>query len=132
MRDHKYGSLCYEKLQFCNTDFVYEQVKNVFISLFASMFDKGLFLQMVLHVMGGKSFKCVSQFQVLKVGVTCTRYVSLINARPWVIHAYRNIKGRGVPADENTENNIILDEVGQVSKLFLALITLNFIRLLVC
>ncbi|XP_033745505.1 general transcription factor 3C polypeptide 1-like [Pecten maximus] len=34
--------------------------------------------------------------QILKVGVTVQRYVSFRNARPWVTHAYKNVKGRGV------------------------------------
>ena len=38
-------------------------------------------------------------FQVLKVGVVETRYVSLKFCRPWVIHAYKNLKGRGVHKD---------------------------------
>ncbi|XP_069101456.1 general transcription factor 3C polypeptide 1-like [Argopecten irradians] len=33
---------------------------------------------------------------VLKVGVTIERYVSFRNARPWLTHAYKNVKGRGV------------------------------------
>ncbi|XP_060070879.1 general transcription factor 3C polypeptide 1-like [Ylistrum balloti] len=34
--------------------------------------------------------------EILKVGVTVERYVSFRNARPWVTHAYKNVKGRGV------------------------------------
>jgi len=35
-------------------------------------------------------------FQILRVGVTVARYVTLTNSRPWVVHAYKNTKGRGV------------------------------------
>ena len=45
------------------------------------------------------SLKFCIYFQVLKVGVVETRYVSLKFCRPWVIHAYKNLKGRGVHKD---------------------------------
>lgn len=48
---------------------------------------------------------------VLKVGVTCTRYVSLNHARPWVIHAYRNIRGRGLHIDEDKIQAVPIDKV---------------------
>lgn len=50
------------------------------------------------------------QSAVLKVGVTCTRYVTLNNARPWVIHAYRNIRGRGLHVDEERSNSLPIDK----------------------
>lgn len=34
-------------------------------------------------------------FQILRVGVTGVRYVSLPNARSWVIHNFRDTRGRG-------------------------------------
>ena len=43
-------------------------------------------------------------FQVLEVGITEVRYVTLEHARPWVIHAYRNIKGRGLHIEEELES----------------------------
>lgn len=33
--------------------------------------------------------------QILRVGVTGVRYVSLPNARSWVIHNFRDTRGRG-------------------------------------
>ncbi|KAL4226792.1 General transcription factor 3C polypeptide 1 [Mactra antiquata] len=47
----------------------------------------------------------LDQKMILKVGVSCIRYVSLRNARPWVIHAFRNIKGRGLHVDEENFYN---------------------------
>ncbi|XP_053377869.1 uncharacterized protein LOC128547945 [Mercenaria mercenaria] len=55
----------------------------------------------------------VHQNAVVKVGVTCTRFVSLNNARPWVIHAYRNIRGRGMHVDEDTESSIRIEQVDE-------------------
>lgn len=54
-------------------------------------------------------------FQVLKVGVTCMRYVSLRHARPWVIHAYRNIKGRGLHIDEDQDNVVPITQVNLIT-----------------
>ena len=48
---------------------------------------------------------------MVKVGVTCARYVTLPNARPWVIHAYRNIRGRGLHVDEDADNSLPTDKV---------------------
>ncbi|XP_060590101.1 general transcription factor 3C polypeptide 1-like [Ruditapes philippinarum] len=56
---------------------------------------------------------CILNGEVLKVGVTCTRFVSLPNARPWVIHAYKNIKGRGVHVDEDVDNSVPTDQIDE-------------------
>lgn len=37
----------------------------------------------------------IFSFQILRVGVTGVRYVSLPNARSWVIHNFRDTRGRG-------------------------------------
>jgi len=37
-----------------------------------------------------------SFFEVVRVGVTVFRYVSLDNAAPWLINIHKNMKGRGV------------------------------------
>lgn len=42
-----------------------------------------------------KKIKMLWFFQILRIGVTGVRYVSLPNARSWVIHNFRDTRGRG-------------------------------------
>ncbi|CAG2203320.1 GTF3C1 [Mytilus edulis] len=51
----------------------------------------------------------VTMITVVKVGVTCTRYVTLRNVRPWAVHSYKNSRGRGGdtqadPSDSHIDN----------------------------
>ncbi|XP_063446965.1 general transcription factor 3C polypeptide 1-like [Mytilus trossulus] len=56
--------------------------------------------------------KCLEERNmVVKVGVTCTRYVTLRNVRPWAVHSYKNSRGRGGdtqagrdPSDSHIDN----------------------------
>lgn len=43
--------------------------------------------------------------QVLRVGVTHIKYVSLPNSRAWVIHNFKDTRGRGQP------NKVVADTV---------------------
>ncbi|OWF42516.1 general transcription factor 3C polypeptide 1-like [Mizuhopecten yessoensis] len=45
----------------------------------------------------------------MKVGVTIQRYVSFRNARPWVTHAYKNVKGRGVRQTSQVDDSFDAD-----------------------
>ncbi|XP_052781607.1 general transcription factor 3C polypeptide 1-like isoform X3 [Mya arenaria] len=45
---------------------------------------------------------------VVSVGICHPCYVALVHARPWVIHAYRNLRGRGLHAEEENLPNLPL------------------------
>ena len=52
--------------------------------------------------------------QVVCVGVNVPRYVALQHARPWLVHAYRNLRGRGLHQEEETVTNPHFRLVGEV------------------